>query len=451
MICFFVGDELKTHWKGYFSIVIALCLSLSLFGLTEAYTSHMNEVSREVMVDIFTGHGRLVTDDSNAWDGFYSFGEIQDAEGLASSLEEEGFGASVEACAFVLPMYGYDDGPPLELRGIHTNRGDIYKLEKYLIKGSYFNDGVKYTRENGYGSQFTTLIMPDRNRYKPYPAIISGARASSLGLGIGDTITAPSFTAVTPLLDKKDMMSMMKYLPSMVKALLSGTALNAQVEIIGIYETPTELPGVVTVFLPIESLKEINGWGDKEGTAIHLIFPEPDELTSIESDLESRTGLKVVTWRDGIRFIGGDIYEIMRSSMRAITLALMIIILISIFAWMNSIVAGKKREISMLRTYGLKRRDNLHIFLLIGIVIGLLAGAGALCMSTISMFLFSGTTIKLAGGLFAPKFSLDSSLSLKLLLEQALFPVLVCMLGVLIPSIRSSRVTPVEGLRDSKM
>jgi len=49
MIGFFVGDELKTHWKGYFSIVIALCLSLSLFGLTEAGTppnlNHLFEIS----------------------------------------------------------------------------------------------------------------------------------------------------------------------------------------------------------------------------------------------------------------------------------------------------------------------------------------------------------------------------------------------------------------------
>ena len=124
------------------------------------------------------------------------------------------------------------------------------------------------------------------------------------------------------------------------------------------------------------------------------------------------------------------------------------IILVATFNIMSSlatVIIAKTRDIAILRSMGMTRRDVYGTFRLIGLLVG---GFGALCgavLGWISCALIDWWGIKPPVQLYLQKLPVDLE-PLNLLLI-VLVTVALSYLATIIPARRAAAVTPTEGLR----
>lgn len=321
---------LKSKHRVNFISIISL---LSILGITIGVAALI------VVLSVFNGFSSLVTNilisfdphikiESNIAEGFYRDEKIE--ESLRSNKEVESFTPFVNGKCVV---YSNRVIRIINLVGISDEEDQkITGLKNSLVAGSYD-------------------LNPD---YFP-KTLIGLSLANRLKISIGDTIVVVS--------------------PEGLESYLSGInfPLNQSFVVGGIYNTHNNDVDAYNVYVNLNQAQRLLGFGEKIfGYEIRLRnINETDDVKSKLEQISNKELITVKTWFDLHR----DLYSVMLIERWTAYTILSLIIAVATFSIFSSLlmtVIEKKRDIGVLKSLGLSNRSILKIFLLEGVLIGII-------------------------------------------------------------------------------
>jgi lipoprotein-releasing system permease protein len=180
-------------------------------------------------------------------------------------------------------------------------------------------------------------------------------------------------------------------------------------------------------------------------TGLNFTAHDLEAVDDLKAALSARTGLKVNTWRE----TNANIISLFKTIATIATLLVVFTIVVAGFGVANvliTVVLGKSRDISLLRTIGFTRARILSLFLIEGGLIGLVgaasgAGLGFLVTSLLSLVPVAGES----------EYSVRKTLTMdqdpNTYLMTALFALVICLIASVGPARRASQLRPIDVLR----
>ncbi len=210
------------------------------------------------------------------------------------------------------------------------------------------------------------------------------------------------------------------------------------------------------VFMTLASAQKYLNIGDSV-THIDLFLSDPEDTADVRDALANLlpTGFVVRDWRDLNRgFVGA--LQVESSVMFLILMLIVIVAAFNIVSSLVMLVKDKNKDIAVLRTFGVKRRSMMKIFILSGTSIGVIgAGLGTFFGVLIAIYVqpirefFQWLTGR---DLFPAELYYLSELPSKLVVGQvvsiALIAIALAFLATLYPAWKASKTDPVEVLRN---
>lgn len=321
---------LKSKHRINFISVISL---LSILGITIGVAALI------VVLSVFNGFSSLVTNilisfdphikiESNIAEGFYKDEKI--VEFLKNNKEVESFTPFVNGKCVVysnrliriINLIGISDAEDQKITG----------LKNSLVAGSYdFNSGH----------------LPK--------TLIGLSLANRLGVSIGDTIVIVS--------------------PEGLESYLAGISfpLNQSFVVGGIYNTHNTDVDAYNVYVNLNQAQRLLGFGDKIfGYEIRLkSINETNDVKNKLEKISDQNLISIKTWFD----LHKDLYSVMLIERWTAYTILSLIVAVATFSIFSSLlmtVIEKKRDIGILKALGLSNKSILKIFLLEGVLIGII-------------------------------------------------------------------------------
>lgn len=265
---------------------------------------------------------------------------------------------------------------------------------------------------------------------RPYPGIILGyALASRLEVLVGDKVFLADFSKMTD-------MQQGGFTPRIVTFTVKGTFES------GMYQFDESL-----AYIRLEDAQSLFASGDVV-TGLQAKVKDPYASGEVAESLEKRLGypFRVLDWQDkNFTLIKWMAYEKV-----LVGLALGIIIIIAAFNIISSLVMAvneKTREIGILRAMGATRDSILRIFVLEGMLIGLVGSSLGLLLGLLSYWLQKRFgIITLPGDVYFVTV-LPVELRLVDVVSVLVLTNFLCGLATLLPSLKAARQDPVEAIR----
>jgi len=265
---------------------------------------------------------------------------------------------------------------------------------------------------------------------KAFPGIILGyALAARLGADVGDKIFLADFTGAGEL-------GAGGFAPKISVFLVSATFES------GMYQYDESL-----AYVSLEEAQKLFGMGHAV-TGLQLRVQDPYASMGVAHSLEDSLGFpyRALDWQaKNYTLIKWMSYEKV-----LVGLALGIIIIIAAFNIISSLVMAvndKVREIGILRAMGATRASILRIFMLEGMLIGLVGSLAGTALGLFSYWLQSRFgLIQLPGDVYFVTV-LPVELHLADVLSVLIVTNLLCGLATILPALKAARHDPVEAIR----
>ena len=265
---------------------------------------------------------------------------------------------------------------------------------------------------------------------KSFPGIILGyALAARLGADVGDKIFLADFTGAGEL-------GAGGFAPKISVFLVSATFES------GMYQYDESL-----AYVSLEEAQKLFGMGHAV-TGLQLRVKDPYASMGVAHSLEDSLGFpyRALDWQaKNYTLIKWMSYEKV-----LVGLALGIIIIIAAFNIISSLVMAvndKVREIGILRAMGATRASILRIFMLEGMLIGLVGSLAGTALGLFSYWLQSRFgLIQLPGDVYFVTV-LPVELHLSDVLSVLIVTNLLCGLATILPALKAARHDPVEAIR----
>lgn len=180
-------------------------------------------------------------------------------------------------------------------------------------------------------------------------------------------------------------------------------------------------------------------------TGLHLTTTDLDAVETLKARLTGLTGLKVSTWRE----TNGNIISLFKTIGLIARLLVVFTIVVAGFGVANvliTVVLGKSRDISLLRTIGFTRARILTLFLIEGGLIGLVGAAGGAALGFVVTTLLS--FVPVAGQSdYSARQTLTMDQDPNTYLMTACLALFICLIASVGPARRASRLRPIDVLR----
>jgi len=226
-------------------------------------------------------------------------------------------------------------------------------------------------------------------------------------------------------------------------SVVAPTGRVMRMKVVGIFRAGNALLDEGRVYMLLKDVQVLMG---KPNIAdqIRVRVPDPNDALHVAADLEERWGYRSESWQEA----NEDFLSLL--FMRNVILytivgAIMVVASFGIFNIISTVVMEKRRDIAILMSIGFRAYDIRQIFLLQGVVLGL-----------IGMFFGWATGFLLVEALGSVKFELEGfyeeeGLPLDRGFYQYLigagFAVTASVIAAWIPAYRASQVRPVEIIR----
>ncbi|MGB9664451.1 MAG: FtsX-like permease family protein [Ignavibacteria bacterium] len=396
---------LKSKHKVNFITIISF---LSILGITVGVAALI------VVLSIFNGFASIVTDilvsfdphlkiESNVTEGFSpdkSLESYLEQNKKVESYSPFVYGKSViysRRVIRIINLYGISADENQKLSG----------LKNHIISGSY-----------------------DLRTDNSPKAIIGFSLADRLQVSVGDTIVVVS--------------------PEGIENFLSGISapMSQSFIIAGIYNSHNADIDAYNVYVSLPFAQRLLGYGDKIlGYEIRL--HNIDQSNSFKKEIErifSSNLYSLKTWFD----LHKDLYSVMLIERWSAYIILSLIIAVATFSIFSSLmmtVIEKKRDIGVLKALGLNDKSLLKIFLLEGILIGLIGSVLGVILGLLICFL----QIKYKLYPLDPNVYIIDALPVKI---QVLDIILIVLMAIFLstvagyfPSKRAAKQNPLEAIR----
>ncbi|WP_461831885.1 ABC transporter permease [Aquifex sp.] len=197
------------------------------------------------------------------------------------------------------------------------------------------------------------------------------------------------------------------------------------------------------VYLHIKKLQDILG-RQGEVNEVVLKLKNPDMAPYFAKKLEKETGYKAESWQESFKnFL--SIFKIQKIITRSVVFAILLVSGFGIFNIIMMTVMEKRREIAILKAMGYEKRDIILVFVLQGIMIGVLGGIIGNVGAYITLEWLETVRIEVEGIIRAKGFILDRNIYYHIF--GFIFALLVSFLASYYPSYRASTFHPVEVFR----
>ena len=286
--------------------------------------------------------------------------------------------------------------------------------------------------------------------------VIGSELARTLGVKVGDIVTVDSPGNLGEVIDQLDRL---KSKPGKSSAegidQLRQMILPTQLTVTGIFESGRYLYDSEFLLVPLHIGQELYGLGGSvHGLSVRTV--DPDRAAAIRDEVRKRIPdtLSCSTWMDMNR----QLFDAIAMERHVMFFLLMFIILVAAFGIMNTLITvtvQKTREIGVLKALGARTWQIVSVFLLQGMVVGLIGVASGLVLgmsliryrNQVSAWLSSTLGVEI----FPRSVYQFNEIPAEVVpTDVALICVsafVICSLAALIPAWIASRLDPVKALR----
>jgi len=272
-------------------------------------------------------------------------------------------------------------------------------------------------------------MLPARTRSGLPPLVVGESLASRASVLPGDTLVVISFqnAKVSPVGG---------LMPTMRQFEVTGTFRT------GMYEYDNKF-----MYTTIPAAQELTGMGTAV-SGIEVRVPDPLNATEVAHRIVDRLGIPFRT--DDWKTMNAALFSALKLEKLAMELILLLIVLVACFNIVSTlvmVVTDKTREIGILKSMGLGSRRVLRIFMIQGLVIGLvgslIGGGGGLLLN----FLIDRyELIKIPGDIYFVSHLPVRSDPMDVI-TILLATVLISFVATIYPALQAARLTPVEAIR----
>jgi ABC-type lipoprotein release transport system permease subunit len=237
---------------------------------------------------------------------------------------------------------------------------------------------------------------------------------------------------------------------------LSGKNTNEEMSkrtmtVIGIYDI--NLPSLErqVVYVSLKAAQDIYGLGNNITEVILFTEVTGKEDPIVEALDASLSGYEVTTWRSAIPELSSTV-EMKNAVMTGFSAVILGIAAIGIFNILLMAIYERTKEIGLLGAIGLKPREITVLFLLEGIMIGLVGAAfgailGFLITSVLGIFgLNYGFAVDMVDYMALMGTHIYPAFDLNLTLQRAGMVALISSIAALYPALEASRREPADAL-----
>lgn len=404
MFYFWVISKYMQTWRRFFDVTVLLTLSGIIIGVAVmivamASFSGFQETLQQALIEV-------IGDVSIYKQG----GKIDHIEALEKEVE---------------PYMGEAEGSMrfLSQESLFASKG---KISAVLVQGVDKETAYKVLNMEGrkVAGQITWALKED------VPAAFIGKDLlTKMNLKVGDT-----FRIVMPKPSKTN--------TSTLTPLLQEFYVAASLDL-GKYDFNTRF-----VFVDLNVLQERLNTTNLSGLRIKL--KDSQQAEKWADRVQEKIGWKyaAVDWRQTNRnYFKAIEYE--KSIMFFVVYIIVLASGINVATTLFVLVLKRYRDISLMKTMGARPRDIVMIFCLQGLVLGLIGVIGGILLGTLLCYAFEG--LQAVFPIMPADIYKLSFIGTRILMEDLLkisgATLLLCFISTVIPAIRGSKLSPIEGLK----
>ncbi|WP_413581143.1 FtsX-like permease family protein [Bdellovibrio sp. HCB288] len=262
-------------------------------------------------------------------------------------------------------------------------------------------------------------------------ALIGSGLAKKMGLKIGD-----EFRVVLPIADLTD--------PSNFKRKVGTFKLQGVVEL-GKFEWNERF-----IMIDLSVAQEVAAIGDRY-TGLMLKFDDAEYARKASYNLSQVLGAPywVRDWRDS----NENLFDAVAIQRPAIFFVVSVIIFVAAFNISSTLfvnVVQRFKDIAILKTVGLSRKDVIKIFTFQGLILGAIGLAGGFILGLVLCVLFvwaQGRLGLISGAVYRLE-NIEISIRFMDTIAICVATMLICFIATLAPARRGANLNPMEGLRN---
>ena len=336
------------------------------------------------------------------------YGDLSDAEAVIARTKIPGVTGVAPAIQSPV-LLRTNRAQPAGLKGIDTTlEATVTDIDRAMVTGS--------------------LAALDNRPPDAKDGVVLGADlAQSLGARLGDTVWL-----LTPDLTSTPFGAMPRQRP---------------LEVVGTFRFGFYQLDTTEALVTMKTAREVLGRTEPDWLQLHLA--NLDEAPAIRAQLERALGSSF-QFRDWIE-MNGELYSALWLEKVAISLTIGLIVMVAalnIVASLVLLVMEKSRDIAILRTMGASARVVRRIFILQGLIIGLVGTVGGTVLGVVaSVVLDRYQLIKLSGEVYQIAY-LPFHVHPWDVVIVVLSAMAVCLVATLYPSRQAARIDPAEALRN---
>lgn len=216
-------------------------------------------------------------------------------------------------------------------------------------------------------------------------------------------------------------------------------------KVLGIFRTGRAAYDEAQTFV---SIKRVQALLNRPNRANNIIIKldDPYQARVVAADIERRVGYKAVSWQEASEDIMSTL-TIRNIIMYTVVSAVLVVAAFGIYNVISTVVLEKQKDISILKSMGFHAQDIQVIFVMQGLVLGIVGNMAGLPLGAVLMYTLMQVHMKPPGITEPIQMPIDWGI-LQFAIASA-FAMLAAVMAALLPARKAALVHPVDILRGS--
>jgi lipoprotein-releasing system permease protein len=224
---------------------------------------------------------------------------------------------------------------------------------------------------------------------------------------------------------------------------LAADGSSRPLRVVGIFRTGNAAYDEAQAFVLLKRAQSLLGRENRVNRVI-IQLADPYTAQRTAQDIEAATGYKTVSWIEASEDLL-SLLLVRNIIMYSVVAAILVVAAFGIYNTISTIVMEKTRDIAIMKSMGFHPRDLRRIFLLEGLIVGLIGSAVGELLGLALMQLLGQIEIRPPG--VSELVRLPISWGIEQHALAAGFAMLSCLAASYLPARRAGRVRPVDILR----
>ena len=223
----------------------------------------------------------------------------------------------------------------------------------------------------------------------------------------------------------------------------AATGRQHSFKIVGIFHTGRASFDLGQVFLALKRVQALLARPDR-ANAIVVKLDDPYAARNVACRIEAQIGYKSVSWQEASEDIMSTL-ELRNIIMYSVVSAVLLVAAFGIYNVISTVVMEKQRDIAILKSMGFHARDIRRIFLMEGVVLGILGSALGLPLGTAIMIGLGHLRFRFPGSSQLTQMPIDWGWQQFAIAGS--FALFAATAAAWLPSRKGAKVNPVDILR----